>query len=305
MRNEGRSNWQIFSALLTEGFSAHEIREKTTYFGDFIVAEQCTLSFLDEYQYRGLYSPDEEIWKKSEGLLFLDYWGIYFRAKKSSDRISKTPQETFFPYPEISEHFIERKYFGKPRLHWKTHQSWGIWGLGHFYVEFKNEDELMKTDYRIKEGMSFNRCLASFREDIYGRCKTEGKLSLEEGIRIFRKYISQNIVPDGYVAEWVEYYIANLIKEGLLDGIYTKERQQYLSALLIGRERIEYQVAIDFNLLAKQLSEKGIVLTTLECPNCGGRISYPKAGNVITCEYCKTSIQAIDIFEKFKGFLGV
>jgi len=60
----------------------------------------------------------------------------------------------------------------------------------------------------------------------------------------------------------------------------------------------------DFNKLVNKLSEKGISLNTIECPNCGGTLEVPKIGNIFTCKYCQKNVYAVDLFKKFNTFIG-
>lgn len=96
--------------------------------------------------------------------------------------------------------------------------------------------------------------------------------------------------------------VASLIADGRLDGIID-ESDHYVSSVMITRKSIQYQVVIDFASLFGQLENKGIILQSLDCPSCAGKIDYPKNGASINCRYCGATIQAIDIFEKFKGLL--
>lgn len=71
------------------------------------------------------------------------------------------------------------------------------------------------------------------------------------------------------------------------------------------KARYEYKVVVDFAQLTSQLGKKGMSLTVIDCPNCGGKVDVPKSGNVFTCKYCGKNIHAVDVFEKFKGILGL
>jgi hypothetical protein len=96
--------------------------------------------------------------------------------------------------------------------------------------------------------------------------------------------------------------VVSLIANGSLDGIITDENR-YISNALLARKSVQYQVVIDFNSLYAQLENKGIILQTLECPSCGGKLNYPKEGDTITCQFCQATVHAIDVFKKFKELL--
>lgn len=65
---------------------------------------------------------------------------------------------------------------------------------------------------------------------------------------------------------------------------------------------------IDFGRLLRALKKKGIILKTIECPNCSGILKIsevPKKEEVLECKYCGKSTLAINLFEKFKEILGL
>lgn len=67
------------------------------------------------------------------------------------------------------------------------------------------------------------------------------------------------------------------------------------------KERIQY--VIDFSFIRSQLDKGGIALTTIKCPNCGANVSVPDSGNFFTCNYCNSTIHAMDVFQKMKGLI--
>lgn len=65
---------------------------------------------------------------------------------------------------------------------------------------------------------------------------------------------------------------------------------------------------IDFGRLLRVFKKRGIILETIECPNCLGILKIsevPKKEEVLQCRYCGKSILAINLFEKFKEILGL
>lgn len=91
---------------------------------------------------------------------------------------------------------------------------------------------------------------------------------------------------------WADYMakveeLANSIKEYVLAGA---------------------RIRVDFGRLLRALKEKGVILKTIECPNCSGIVKIsevPKKEEVLQCRYCGKSILAINLFEKFKEILGL
>ena len=67
------------------------------------------------------------------------------------------------------------------------------------------------------------------------------------------------------------------------------------------RSRIQY--VLDFSFLKTEMERGGVVLSSFKCPNCGASVELPPGGTSCTCAYCKSVIQAQDIFEKIKGLL--
>jgi len=94
-----------------------------------------------------------------------------------------------------------------------------------------------------------------------------------------------------------------LIAGGMLDGVL--EQDKYVSNIMLSRKTIQYHVTIDFTTLLSQLKNKGIILQSIECPSCSSKLDYPEAGTVLKCKYCGASVSATDVFEKFKGLLGL
>lgn len=67
------------------------------------------------------------------------------------------------------------------------------------------------------------------------------------------------------------------------------------------RERI--QVVLDFGALKDYMVRGGLVLQTLKCPECGGSIKMPDAGNKTRCQHCGNTILAQDIFDKIRSLI--
>jgi len=113
----------------------------------------------------------------------------------------------------------------------------------------------------------------------------------------------KNATPENYLKAIIDM-TRSLISEGILDGIID-DSGKYISRISLERKSIQYQVSIDFTSLFSQLKGKGIVLESLECPSCKGKLEYPESGSIVTCNFCGSNVSAVDLFEKFRGFLDI
>jgi len=59
-------------------------------------------------------------------------------------------------------------------------------------------------------------------------------------------------------------------------------------------------VLIDFEKLEQLLASKGVVVTAVRCPYCGGSVQLPKEGDTTKCSYCGTTLRAVDIYKALK-----
>ena len=100
--------------------------------------------------------------------------------------------------------------------------------------------------------------------------------------------------------EEVKLVIMLMISEGGIGGVIDEEKQLFISKAKLDREKVIKEVKIDFSALKSMIEEKGLLLKVLECPNCGGKVEAPEAGNIIQCRHCGKDIFAVDIFEKLK-----
>ena len=114
--------------------------------------------------------------------------------------------------------------------------------------------------------------------------------------------MNQASISDNQVLKTVRDVVAHLILKGDLDGIITEENR-YVSNVILARKTVQYQVVVDFVSIYSQLENKGIVLQTLECPSCNGKLEYPKNGDEIICQFCGATVHAVDVFKKFKDLL--
>jgi hypothetical protein len=114
--------------------------------------------------------------------------------------------------------------------------------------------------------------------------------------------IDPSKLPDIEALNIVRDIVVSLISKGNLDGIITDENK-YISNVMLSRKTVQYQVVLDFHSIYSQLENKGIVLQTLECPSCNGKLEYPKEGDTVVCQFCGATVHAVDVFKKFKDLL--
>jgi DnaJ-class molecular chaperone len=114
--------------------------------------------------------------------------------------------------------------------------------------------------------------------------------------------IDPSRLPDIEALNIVRDIVVSLISKGNLDGIITDENR-YISNVMLARKTVQYQVVLDFHSIYSQLENKGIVLQTLECPSCNGKLEYPKEGDTVVCQFCGATVHAVDVFKKFKDLL--
>ena len=256
------------------------------------------------------YGITNEDWLKGElvitqdKVVFLESTGIFKTGKR---------RHHAFPLVNISGVRIESR---------------GITGAlsGEVFIAF---------DYRVPEGTRTERysCYKGDAERIHNRINTH--LESSEAFHKFRNELVRLIKPKGEanlveiatmpsilqtvskmkkmpvsmlakpkIDELVRDAVHSLISEGLLDGIVDDDGK-YSSSLMLSRKTVQYQVSIDFTSLFSQLKNKGIILETVECPSCKGKLEYPNSGSIITCKYCGSTVTAVDILERFKGLLDI
>lgn len=212
-----------------------------------------------------------------------------------------------FPFEDIKGIRIEKKgLFGNSIAIDSSSLAWGNrtynYGCSEseakiFLAMFENQKLLLKTPEELETA-------------ILSLVKPKGEadlmdISKSHKIRLLTarlKEIDPNKIPDIQVFNTVKDLVVQLIAKGSLDGIITDENR-YVSNVLLARKSVQYQVVLDFASIHAQLENKGIVLQTLECPSCNGKLEYPKDGDVINCQFCGATVHAVDVFKKFKDLL--
>lgn len=70
------------------------------------------------------------------------------------------------------------------------------------------------------------------------------------------------------------------------------------------KRKARVHIMLDFSSLNDYMKKGGLVLQTIKCPVCSGPLKLPESGNQTTCEHCKNTVYAQDIFEKVKALIG-
>jgi len=81
--------------------------------------------------------------------------------------------------------------------------------------------------------------------------------------------------------------------------------KDYLST--VDKAKTRGPITFNFEKLLGTLKRKGIILQTIECPNCGGKLEIskiPKQEEIIECKHCGKPILAVNVLEKLKELLN-
>jgi hypothetical protein len=151
------------------------------------------------------------------------------------------------------------------------------------------------------------------RGEIVRECKSSAYVDLLslstrylDKIRFFLTRMVAN--SDALTAEDGVKFLSGAIREmifkGELEGIIDQNKMQYVDRDFGVKEQRVINVQMDFNTLVAQLGNKGILLSSIQCPKCGAACSLPKVGSMLVCDHCGNLIQVTDIFDKFKGIIG-
>lgn len=109
-------------------------------------------------------------------------------------------------------------------------------------------------------------------------------------------------MPKDQVYYTVTDLVSHLISRRDLDGIIT-DVGRYVSNRLLARIKVPFEELAEFETIFAQLNENGFLIWKLECPTCFKKIKYPKKGKKTTCQFCGSTIHAIDVFKKVKDLL--
>ena len=243
-------------------------------------------------------------YQKFKGELVITNKGIVF-LKATCFTGSGRERLHFFSFDEIQGLRTEKKGFTKHNIA-IDHRSlaWGNRTYRYFCSQrdanqFLGAVELQKIHLDAP---------SEIETRILSLVKPKGEANLHEIAKdltiqkLVTRLYGSKAMNQSQIFDYVKKITINLITQGKLDGIITDDNQ-YISNTLLARKSVQYQVIVDFNSLHSQLENKGIVLQTLECPSCNGKLEYPKEGDTINCQFCGATVHALDIFKKFKELL--
>lgn len=184
-------------------------------------------------------------------------------------------------------------------------------GQRTFRYSCSNSDAARLCD-RIMGMLQRRNAKESLRRELVRLIKPMGEVSLSEIARMpsVKNIVRQMLgrpplgIPEDRLLAIVTDEVRSLISMGRLDGIIDDEGN-FISTLVLSRRSVQYQVTIDFPTLFAQLQNKGMILQTIECPSCGGKLDYPKEGSMVKCQYCGALVSAVDVFERFKRLIDI
>lgn len=86
---------------------------------------------------------------------------------------------------------------------------------------------------------------------------------------------------------------------------YEKLVVAFRSAVNESWERIRPRplIQLDFTRLAELIASKGLVITAIRCPHCGGSLNLPASGETMKCPYCGITLKAIEVYEVIRSLL--
>ena len=181
----------------------------------------------------------------------------------------------------------------------------------HFSFVFDSWDEAHKTRQILFDVQAevHERINAFLVDKILKECKASGKLDIKgfalENIKLFRVMNSNSDLSVYKTVEIIENVITSMIDDNELTGIINKKTNEYIDRQLIAAEQkvVNVNVQMDFSPLLQSLGNKGITVTSIECPKCGSPASVPEEGSMFSCEACGSTIKVTDVYEMFKAFL--
>lgn len=172
---------------------------------------------------------------------------------------------------------------------------------------FVEEWNRLATPWREKDRMA-----SDYYAELVRICKTSLRVDLRahvqkrlDHIRFFRNNLNTNLEQEVlYAMSNLAWHMENVEDLG---GLIDRERQEFVSQQAIDQEQrlVHVNIEMNFRDLLSILSSKGIQLKAIECPKCGAPCSIPEQGSSFNCSACGSQIIVNDIYEKFKGILGL
>ncbi len=120
-----------------------------------------------------------------------------------------------------------------------------------------------------------------------------------KGHALFVSYEVDGVVHGrGYLGEGLDLATLSQIRTQLM-GL----QRLWLKRLAEERDRERVQYVIDFSFLKDQMERGGLAVAAVKCPNCSSSVTIPSSGEYFTCEYCNSTIRAMDVFERMRQFI--
>jgi len=116
------------------------------------------------------------------------------------------------------------------------------------------------------------------------------------------KYVSISDSQKEYV-----FHLRGVVNEVGLDSfkkILYGQANTRKKELEVQKKKERTTVMLDFSFLKNYMDKGGLNLRILKCPECGAKIKLPESGDQTTCQHCRSTIYAQDIFEKVKALIG-
>lgn len=96
----------------------------------------------------------------------------------------------------------------------------------------------------------------------------------------------------------LKYAFAELFKPMIEKAIEIRRKE-----IDAEKKKERLHVMLDFSFLKTYMEKGGLLMKVLKCPECGGKIEFPKSGTDTKCNHCGNTIYAEDVFEKVKSLL--
>lgn len=164
---------------------------------------------------------------------------------------------------------------------------------------------VMEPEFEVKF-FGLTRKVKSWKQRYFVSLETIKYVSTKQPMEYFYCDADLEVVPHDAKHVWhvrvpntmqlgVEYGAgAKYFRDVVLQQV--KDRKQEL-------ERKKPSVVLDFSFLQTYMKKGGMIITTLKCPECGGKIKLPEKGTQTFCEHCGSTIYAENMFDKIKQLI--
>jgi hypothetical protein len=146
--------------------------------------------------------------------------------------------------------------------------------------------------------------------DVHRRCAASGRFDVSayarENVRLFRLWNREYEKSIEEMTDYLETHISEMIRQNTLSGFLDSTTHVYTDRQLVPTEQkvVNVNINMDFNSLLELLGDKGVILTTIKCPQCGSPVDVPEQGSMFTCPACASMIKVTDVAGMFRDLLG-